>query len=273
MIPKSIATIESVNAASAPLIFIETNADGSVNFDQTRGVLNVYCNKKRGETTYEDKFEIRVAGKANLTTIANHVDTGKQLDRVTCFMSVEKNGAIKKDPDGNPLKIDGKIVYEDVIRLHMQSVELGNDSEKVEKDAGMANLRAMRAQGTIPPMSDEQLEVIVNGYNTGRRTKSKNKDFDLNEAVRTGKWGKASLWSKDKKHWQPQQQAAQSTEDPMTAAAKLAGVDPEVIKLAMQLKAQQAFGATQTASTSEAASAPTPEPTGEGSVWNNEVPF
>jgi len=273
MIPKSMITLEGVYAAAPAIIFMETNADGTVNWAETRAVLNVYCNKKRGDEQYDDRFEINIKGENNIRTVASHVTKGKQLDRITCFVSVHKKGAIKVDKDGNPLKSNGQIVYEDVPRLHMQSIELGNDSETVEKAAGLANVRAMKAQGTIrPDLSDAELESIINGYNSGRRTKAKNRDFDLAESTRTGKWGHANLWSKAKGHW---------TAQPGAAPTGAPGISQEDLAEFYEFKRQQALKAagnqTQAASASEASEAPAAEVeeprTGPGSVWENDVPF
>ena len=287
MIAKSILTLEGVHAAAPMKLFASLNADGSLNWAETRGVLTVYCNKVRkgsggaADVQYSDQFELRVVGESNLKTIASHVYKGKAIDRVTCFVSMpqkDQNGnkrrvAIKCDENGNPKKdANGQYIYVDVPTLNVQSVELGPDTEAYEREKGEAAIAAAKLQGTIHP--DVDPKTLMNVIMTNRRTKGKNQDWNLGNAVATGAWGHATIWSKDKGNWQPggQAQATAGTTQPNP----MAGMDPETVRQFFEFQRMQAAMAAggpqpeapKTASASEATSAPEAGPSAE----SNEVP-
>lgn len=194
MIAKSITTLEGLYVAGDSITFIKTNADGSVNWDETRGVFPVYCNKRRGDKEFKDVFEISVKGEKLITTMASQLYPGKAIDKASCFASMEANGAIKQDKDGNPvLNKEGGYVRVGVQHLHLQTLELGVDSEKMERKRLTAYFEGEVAQGTMPPGTD--VEAIVNGVFICKKNKPKNAAFNAAVVAATGMFGHSKVWS------------------------------------------------------------------------------
>jgi len=194
MIPKSITTLEGLYVANDPITFIKTNADGSVNWDETRGVFSVYCNKRRGDKEFKDVFEISVKGERLIKTMASQLYPGKAIDKASCFASMEAGGAIKQDRDGNPvLNKDGGYVHIGLQHDHLQTLELGQDSEKMMRKRYTAYYEGEVAQGTMPPGTD--VEAIVNGIFIVQKSKPKNIEFNAAVVAATGWFGHSKVWS------------------------------------------------------------------------------
>lgn len=298
MLAKSILTLEGVNAAAPMRIFASLNADGSLNYAETRGVVSVYCNKVRNvngeEQRFSDLFELRVSGEANLRTIANHVYKGKSIDRITAFVAMPRrrtneNGetvrdivAVKWDREkGRPARDpNNNYIPVDVPTFHVQSVELGADTESFEREKGTAALNAAIQQGNLHPETDPS--AIMDIVMRSRRNKPKSKNWDLNEALRTGAFGHAVIWSKDKGNWQPNAQYKQTPASGNGPAAE-GGMSPEELAEFYEFKRMKAEQAStqpkaQTAGATEGADAPSPvkddlpEPLPEEGGYD-EIPF
>lgn len=200
MIPKSVTTLEGVKAAADPTLFLELNADGTVNWETTRAYLAVYCNKTRGvgegQKTYSDPFQVSISGQRNITTVACHIQKGKNIDRIQCNLSVELGGVIGKRADGTPkLKADGTTVFENVLHLHMVNIELGQDSKTIMETKLNAKLDALVAQGTLLPTFNEERPAVMAAVSGAISEKSKNTPFDMVAAKKAGKYGNMRIYT------------------------------------------------------------------------------
>jgi hypothetical protein len=244
MYTKKILTLEGVYAAAPATVFLTQIGDGSPNWDETNGVLTVFANSERvspeGEVTeYTDKFDLKVKGAGLLTTVANQVSSGKGLDRVTCMVRTIKQGAIKADANGNPKKDKntGKYDYVDLPVFHLKEIELGNDSEKSSRAALTKKYEDMVAQGTLPP--NTPVKILVDAAMEVRKSKEKNKAFDVKEATAKGLWGHATLWDKVRGTWKPNGEskatAGSGQTEPQAPQMDLSGVDPDTVAAIAEL--------------------------------------
>lgn len=193
MYPKSLSTKEGLFVAGATIVFIKTNDDGTINWAETRATFSVFCNKKNGDKEYKDVYDISVKGKSLITTVASQLYPGKAIDRISCFESVEANGAIKKDKDGNPMRnAQNGYVYMGITHYHLQNIELGNDSEKMERKRLTAHLNGMAQQGNMVPGVD--IEAIVNAVFICKKQKPKNTEITI-DSISSGAFGNTKVWS------------------------------------------------------------------------------
>lgn len=261
MFPKSILTLEGVHSAAPMTVFVETDKDGNLNYDRTRGSLSVYCNKHNpnNNAIYPDLFEIRVAGEKNIRTIANHVYKGKGIDRVTAFVTmpapIKDNqstwAAIKWDrKKGCPATDDnGNYIPVSVPKFYLQSVELGGDTEEYQRQKGEEALNAAKKQGTLHPKTD--LDTIMDIVLRSRATKQKSENWSITEALETGRFKYAKLWSNNQ-FWQPKNKQSVDTQPKAPD-----GIDPDELAKFFEWKRQQE-AQTQTTSQAESETAPNP---------------
>ena len=256
----------SAYAAGPMVVFLKTDQNGKPIFDgqgKTAGALTVFHNSTdQAGNTYTNKYDLRVVGEKMLS-IMSLVTTGKE-------MALEAYASSWEEPTGKSTK-DGKAITKTMYGFTLSSVRFLADSVKYMAAVLTDYFNGRAAMGLLPPGINH--EDLANGAAKALRTKNKAKSFNMAEAVATGKFGNASIWTEEKGTWK-----AQGQQNGVPNIGNAANMTPEMLKKLL-LDALAVQNAQSTPVQTPPENTPPAQPqNAEASVgddvWNsNDIPF
>ncbi|MDY6895742.1 MAG: hypothetical protein SVO01_10065 [Thermotogota bacterium] len=207
MISTSIVTLTSVYAASPMTVFLKLDANGQPIFtgeNKTSGMLTVMSNTTgKDGTTYTDTYEIRVVGE-NMLSIAALIEKGKELS-IEAYISSWPEDTGKVTATGKPIT---KLRY----GLTLKSINFLADSANRMTELLTKCFQGLEATGILPPNINHA--YLATEAVKSLRTKDKARPFNMDEAIATGKFNKASIWTKEKGMWNAEQTTPNASMSP-----------------------------------------------------------
>lgn len=237
--------LENVYLTGDPRLFLVKNEDGTINWGKSNASIKVAANRSwtnaNDETvTNQDYFEINVRGQKNIGTICQYCYKGKELTKVVCDVRTIKKDTDKINPKTN------KPYQTNVPVLNLIQVNLGNDPKAVREKAIKQAVQSLISKGLFPPVEEDALKTLSENVAVATANREKKRDWDEEAARKTGKFGHALVWSKDKGNWidhvSKQKDKPQTAEQPQSQEelmAQIAQLQQRISSMA-QTQTQQA---------------------------------